>query len=307
MNGIGIDVSKAMLDVAVHRGPFARFHNTPAGHRKLLSWLAKREACQIVLEASGGYEQRVLDALFDAGHQVVRADARRCHAFAAATGVSAKTDRLDAANLACMAATLELRPYQPMEPWRRKLREFVRARQQLVDLTMSAENQLEHVTETTLRRALQANINQMKKNCLRLEKHIAEQVRQQPQLEAMRAFKGVGATLQAVIASYLPELGTLDGKAIAKLVGVAPIAHDSGSMRGIRRIRGGRIEVRNVLYMACLSAIQHEPRIREFYRSLRARGKPGKVAVVAAMRKMLVILNARARDTLAGVAQAIPT
>ncbi len=299
MNGIGIDVCKAMLDVAIHRGPFARFHNTPAGHHKLLAWLANQRAGQIVLEASGGYEQQVLDALFVAGHHVVRADARRCHAFAAAIGLPAKTDRLDAANLACMADTLELRPYQPMEPWRRKLREFVRARQQLVDLTISAENQLEHVTDTILRRALQANINQMKKNCVRLEKHIAEQVRQQPQLQAMRAFKGVGATLQAVIASYLPELGTLDGKAIAKLVGVAPIAHDSGSLRGVRQIRGGRIEVRNVLYMACLSAIQHEPRIREFYRSLRARGKPGKVAVVAAMRKMIVILNARVREARA--------
>ncbi len=307
MNGIGIDVCKAMLDVAVHRGPFERFHNTPAGHRKLLSWLATQQAGQVVLEASGGYEQQMLDALFDAGHQVVRADAYRCQAFAAATGLPAKTDRLDATNLACMAATLELRAYQPMEPWRRKLREFVRARQQLVDLVTSAQNQLEQGMDTSLRRLLQANITQMKKHCVRLEKHIAEQVRQQPQLEAMRSFKGVGAILQAVIASYLPELGTLDGKAIAKLVGVAPIAHDSGTTRGIRRIGGGRIEVRNVLYMACLSAIQHEPRIREFYRSLRARGKPGKVAVVAAMRKMLVILNARARDALAGQAQAIPT
>ncbi len=307
MNGIGIDVCKAILDVAVHHGACMRFHNTPAGHRKLVAWLSTQQAGQIVLEASGGYEQRVLDALFDAGHRVVRADARRCHTFAAAIGLPAKTDRLDAINLACMAQTLELRPYQPMGPWRRRLREFVRARQQLVELTTSAHNQLEQVTDTRLRRVLQANIAQMKKTCVRLEQQIAEQVRQQPQLETMRLFKGVGATLQAVIASYLPELGTLDGKAIAKLVGVAPIAHDSGKMRGLRRIQGGRIEVRNVLYMACLSAIQHEPRIREFYRSLRLRGKPGKVAVVAAMRKMLVILNARARDAQAADAQTVPT
>ncbi|MCC5054116.1 IS110 family transposase [Xanthomonas campestris] len=299
MNGIGIDVCKAMLDVAVHHGPFARFHNTPAGHRKLVSWLAAQQAGQIVLEASGGYEQRLLDTLFEAGHRVVRANAHRCHAFAAAIGLSAKTDRLDATNLACMAAKLELRAYQPMEPWRRRLREFVRARQQLMGLAISAQNQLEQVTNAALRRTLQANIAQLKKTCARLDAQIAEQVGQQPQLQAMRAFKGVGATLQAVMASYLPELGTLSGKAIAKLVGVAPIARDSGTLRGIRRICGGRVEVRNVLYMACLSAIQHEPRIREFYRALRARGKPGKVAVVAAMRKMLVILNARARDAQA--------
>ncbi|AKU48800.1 IS110 family transposase [Xanthomonas arboricola pv. juglandis] len=302
MNGIGIDVCKAMLDVAVHHGPCAQFHNTPAGHRKLLAWLANQEVGQIVLEASGGYEHPVLDVLFDAGYRIVRANAHRCHAFAAATGLPAKTDRLDAMNLACMAATLELLAYQPMEPWRRRLREFVRARRQLVALATSADHQLEQVTDKPLRRVLQANINQIKKTCARLEQQIAEQVRQQPQLEALRSLKGVGATLQAVLASYLPELGTLDGKAIARLVGVAPIAHDSGRMRGVRRIQGGRAEVRNVLYMACLSAIQHEQRIWEFYRSLRARGKPGKVAVVATMRKMLVILNARARD-----AQAAPT
>lgn len=298
MNGIGIDVSKVMLDVAVHGGPSARFCNTPAGHRKLLSWLGN-ETGQIVLEASGGYEQAILDALFDAGHKVVRANARRCHSFADAIGLSAKTDRLDATNLACMAATLNLRPYEPMEPWRRRLREYVRAREQLTALVASAENQLEHVVDRALRRELERNLKQMRTRCNRLTEQIAEQVSLQPQLDVIRSLKGVGATLQAVIASYLPELGTLDGKAIAKLVGVAPIAHDSGTMRGVRSIWGGRAEIRNVLYMASLSAIQHEPRIRDFYRGLRARGKPGKVALVAAMRKMLVIINARVRDAQA--------
>ena len=300
MNGIGIDVSKAMLDVAVQGGPSARFSNTPAGHRKLLRWLGK-DAGQVVLEASGGYEQAVLDALFEAGYKVVRANARRCHSFADAIGLPAKTDRLDATNLACMAATLELRPYQPVEPWRQRLREYVRARQQLMNLATSAENQLEHVFDRVLHRELEANLKQMRKRCVRLAEQIAEQVLQQPHLDAMKSIKGVGPTLQAVIASYLPELGTLDGKAIAKLVGVAPIAHDSGTLRGARCISGGRKEIRNVLYMASLSAIRHEPRIRDFYRSLRARGKPGKVALVAAMRKMIVIINARVRD-----AQAIP-
>jgi transposase len=302
MNGIGIDVSKATLDIAVHDGPSAKFPNTPGGHRKLLSWLGKYEAKLVVLEASGGYEQRVLDVLFAAGQPVVRANARRCHSFADANGLPAKTDRLDAANLACMAEKLDLRRYEPTEPWRQRLREFVRARQQLVDLTTSAKNQLEHVTDPSLRRLLRANIEQMHRSCIGLTKEIAEQVRQQPQLASMRSLKGVGATLQAVIASYLPEIGKLDGKAISKLVGVAPIAHDSGTLRGTRRIWGGRAEVRNVLYMACLSALQHEPLIRDFYRALRARGKPGKVAVVAAMRKMIVIINARARDAQAGIA-----
>lgn len=296
MNGTGIDVSKAALDIAVFGGPSERFPNSPAGHRKLLSWLENHDHGQVVLEASGGYEQGVLDALFSAGLVVVRANARRCHSFADAAGQPAKTDRLDARNLASMAAKLELRPYEPMEPWRRRLREFVRARLQLIDLVTSAENQLEHVTDTVLRGQLGRNINQMKKNCLRLQQQIDEQVSQQPELDAVKCCKGVGAVLHSVMASYLPELGLISGKAIAKLVGVAPIARDSGSMRGVRRIGGGRIEVRNVLYMATLSAIQHEPSIRNFYNRLRARGKPGKVAVVAAMRKMIVIINARVRD-----------
>lgn len=111
---------------------------------------------------------------------------------------------------------------------------------------------------------------------------------------------GVGPGLQAVLASYLPELGKISGKAVASLVGVAPMSHDSGTLRGKRSIHGGRAEIRQVLYMASMSAMRHEPRLRDFYQSLRARGKEGKVAIVAVMRKMLVILNARMRDAQGG-------
>lgn len=299
MNGIGIDVCKATLDVAVFEGPFAQFHNTPAGHRKLLSWLEKQDPGTIVLEASGGYEQRVLDALFSAGHRVVRENARRSHSFADAAALPAKTDRLDAINLAQMAQvadTLKLRLYQPMEQWRVRLREFVGARLQLIEMISAAQNQLQHLTDRQLVRQLKANLQQMQRNCERLEQQIAEQVREHPQLEDMKVLKGIGPVLQSVLAAYLPELGFLNRKAIAKLVGVAPIARDSGSMRGLRRICHGRIEVRNVLYMACLSAIRHEPVIDKFYQSLKKRGKPSKVAIVAAMHKMLVIINARVRE-----------
>lgn len=299
MNGIGIDVCKATLDVAVFEGPFAQFHNTPAGHRKLLSWLEKHDPGTIVLEASGGYEQRVLDALFSAGHQVVRANARRSHSFADAAALPAKTDRLDAINLAQMAQvadTLKLHLYQPMEPWRVRLREFVCARLQLIEMISAAQNQLQHVTDRQLARQQKANLQQMQRYCGRLEQQIAEQVREQPQLEDIKVLKGIGPVLQSVLAAYLPELGLLNRKAISKLVGVAPIARDSGNMRGLRRICHGRIEVRNVLYMACLTAIRHEPVIGKFYQSLKKRGKPSKVAIVAAMHKMLVIINARVRE-----------
>ncbi|MBH1767315.1 IS110 family transposase, partial [Stenotrophomonas maltophilia] len=138
----------------------------------------------------------------------------------------------------------------------------------------------------------------------RLGKQIAEQVAQQPQLAVLKSMKGVGPGLQAVLASYLPELGRISGKRIASLVGVAPMSHDSGTMRGKRSIHGGRAEIRQVLYMASMSAMRHEPRLRDFYQSLRARGKEGKVAIVAVMRKMLVILNARVRDAESGLVPA---
>lgn len=299
MNGIGIDVSKAQLDVAVHNGPMAQFPNTPAGHRKLVNWLKKMPVKQVVLEATGGYEQAVLDRLYEAGRPVVRANARQVRDFARAVGQLAKTDRLDAAVLACMAQTLDLQRYQPIAPWQRRLGEFVQARRQLVQLIATARQQLQMMTDRALRRELQANITQLDKSRMQLDRQIAEQVSNQPDLAVMKTLKGVGPVLLAVLASQLPELGKVDGKAIAKLVGVAPLSRDSGTMRGIRSIWGGRADVRQALYMAGMSAARHEPRRRDFYRSLRARGKPGKVAIVAVMRKMLVILNARMREAQA--------
>jgi transposase len=125
------------------------------------------------------------------------------------------------------------------------------------------------------------------------------QIQARPELAALRSMKGVGPTLQATLASELPELGRLSGKAIAKLVGVAPLARDSGTLRGRRTAWGGRSQIREPLYMAAMSAMRFEPRLKVFYEALRARGKAGKVAIVAVMRKMLVILNARMRDQLA--------
>lgn len=299
MNGIGIDVSKAQLDVAVHDGPMAQFSNTSAGHRKLVNWLKKMPVRQVVLEATGGYEQAILDALYEAGMPVVRANARQVRDFARAIGQLAKTDRLDAVVLAYMAQTLDMQRYKPAAPWQRRLGEFVQARRQLVQLIATARQQLQMVADRPLRRLLEANVTRLDKSKVQLDQQIAEQVSKQPDLAVMKTLKGVGPVLLAVLASQLPELGKVDGKAIAKLVGVAPLSRDSGTMRGIRSIWGGRADVRQALYMAALSAARHEPRLKDFYRSLRARGKPAKVAIVAVMRKMLVILNARMREAQA--------
>lgn len=300
MNGIGIDVSKRRLDIGTTDGETLQVSNSPSGYAELDAWLRTRPAIQIVLEATGGYEQAVLDFLHKAGHPVIRANALRARRLAQGLGKAAKTDRLDALVLAQMAALVELPSYQPLEPWQRKLREFVRARRQTMQALTVARQQQEMVTDRELRRLMQGSIVRLQTMVERLGKQIAEQVAQQPQLAVLKTMKGVGPALQAVLASYLPELGQISGKAIASLVGVAPISHDSGTMRGRRSIHGGRAEIRQVLYMAAMSAMRHEPRLRDFYRSLRARGKEGKVAIVAVMRKMLVILNARVRDAESG-------
>lgn len=297
---IGIDVSKATLDVAVHGvARQSSFANTAAGHRRLVKWLLSLQPRQIVLEATGRYDQAALDALHGAGLPVVRMNPRQVRDFAKATGQLAKTDRLDAAVLARMSHALELPRYEPKSAWQRHLGEWTQRRRQLVDTIVTERQRAESLTDPRLRRLSRSLIALLERNVRELESEIASRVKAQPQLEALRSMKGVGPTLQATLASELPELGKLSGKAISKLVGVAPLARDSGTLRGRRSAWGGRSQIREPLYMAAMSAMRFEPRLKAFYEGLRARGKVGKVAIVAVMRKMLVILNARMRDQMA--------
>lgn len=296
---VGVDVSKATLDVAIHGAAATRcFPNTPAGHRRLIAWLQPQGTHQVVLEATGGYEQAALDALQVAGLPVVRVNPRQARDFARATGQLAKTDRLDARMLAQMAATLPLRRYQPVAAWQRRLAEWSQRRGQLVTLLTGERQRLRQLTEAPLRRSLQRHMAWLEDEIAVLDRAIAQQLEAQPVLATLRTLKGVGPVLTATLASELPELGRLDRKAIAKLVGVAPLARDSGQWRGPRHVWGGRHAVRSALYMAALVGVRHEPRLREIYQRLRARGKAAKVALVACMRKLLVILNARMRDAL---------
>ena len=296
---VGVDVSKATLDVAIHGAAATRcFPNTPAGHRRLIAWLQPQGTHQVVLEATGGYEQAALDALQAAGLPVVRVNPRQARDFARATGQLAKTDRLDARMLAQMAATLPLRRYQPVAAWQRRLAEWSQRRGQLVTLLTGERQRLRQLTEVPLRRSLQRHMAWLEDEIAVLDRAIAQQLEAQPVLATLRTLKGVGPVLTATLASELPELGRLDRKAIAKLVGVAPLARDSGQWRGPRHVWGGRHAVRSALYMAALVGVRHEPRLREIYQRLRARGKAAKVALVACMRKLLVILNARMRDAL---------
>lgn len=296
---VGVDVSKAVLDVAIHGSrKHVSFSNDVKGRRKLVSFLAPLQPKQIVIESTGCYDLKATDAMHGAGLPVVRLNPRQARDFAKATGQLAKTDRLDAFVLARMAQVLDLPRYEPKSPWQRRLGEWIQRRTQVVDMLTAERQRADVLEDDLLRRLARSHIASLERTLAELEREITAQVRAQPELAALRSLKGVGPILQATLACELPELGRLSGKAIAKLAGVAPLARDSGTMRGRRMVWGGRAQIRAPLYMAAMSAARFEPRLKAFYENLRARGKAAKVAIVAVMRKMLVILNARMRDQM---------
>ena len=297
---IGVDVSKAVLDVAIHgTSKQWSFANDAKGRRRLVAFLLPRQPRQVVIESTGCYDIKATDAIHDAGLPVVRLNPRQARDFARATGQLAKTDRLDAFVLARMGQVLDMPCYQPKLPWQRRLGEWTQRRTQLVDMLAAERQRAEVLEDPVLRRLARAHITSLERVIKELDREIATQVCAQPELAALRSLKGVGPVLQATLACELPELGRLSGKAIAKLAGVAPLARDSGTLRGRRTIWGGRPQIRSPLYMAAMSAARFEPRLKAFYETLKAQGKAAKVAIVAVMRKMLVILNARMRDQLA--------
>ncbi|WP_445390912.1 IS110-like element ISStma6 family transposase [Stenotrophomonas pavanii] len=296
MFGIGIDVSKATLDVAVHGEQFRQFSNDKRGFVRLIRWLKTWPIKQVVLEASGGYERAALDVLHAAGLPMVRINPARARRFAQGTGRAAKTDRLDATVLAQMAHLLPLTRYVPPAPWQQRLAEFAQCRRHLVQMRVSEMQRLRRLVDPDLIAMKQRYIAQLSDDLKQLDNAIAEQLEGQPGWKNIGALKGVGPILISTLACELPELGSLGSKAIASLVGLAPMNRESGTWQGQRRISGGRAVVREALYMAALTAIRYEPRLRAFYAGLKAKGKASKVALVAVMRKMLVILNARKRD-----------
>lgn len=298
MVGVGIDISKARLDVAVDgEAPVHPFPNDSDGITALLKWLKPRRSVRVLVEATGGYEQALLDRLQSRNVWVCRVNPRQARDFARAMNRLAKTDAVDARVLARMVTVLgdELRPYEPPQPWRVQLREWVQRRRQVVELIQRQKQQLTWTSDPALCRQIQTLLTLLAKQKQALEREIRAQIRAHT-LPALSSVKGAGPVVKATLLAELPELGQLDGKAIAKLVGVAPLNDDSGSRRGYRRTSGGRQSVRCVLYMATVVAVRWEPSIKTFYQRLRAAGKPAKVALVACMRKLLVILNARVRD-----------
>lgn len=299
MTAVGIDVSKAHLDVMVHGdGKVQRFANTKAGIAKLLRYLQALPGAKVVVEATGGFEEAVLAACCDAGLWVARINPRQARDFARATGQLAKTDDLDARMLAEMAHVFHarLRPHVAVEPWQAELKGWLRRRQQVTDAIQRTRQQL-LTTPSAIRPFVRRTLAALQREQLAVDKAMRALLEQHA-TPALHSSKGLGPMFQASMLALLPELGRLTRQQVAKLVGVAPLNRDSGQSQGKRRIYGGRSEVRVALYMATLSAVRWEPLMRAHYQQLRARGKLAKVALVACMRKLLTIVNARRRDEL---------
>lgn len=299
MTAVGIDVGKATLDVAVDGMPrVARFANTAAGIRKLVKLLCRIDDAHVLVEATGGYEEALLDVCCDAGLWIARINPRQARDFARATGELAKTDRIDA-RLLCLMARLfadRLRRFEVCAAWQRALRDWLRRRGQVI-VTLQAQKQQAALAPSPVRKLMARTVTALKAELASIDRAVRNLIDAHA-TPALRSSKGLGPIFQATSLALLPELGTLTRRQIAKLVGVAPMNRDSGQSQGKRRIRGGRAPVRVALYMATLAAVRWDPSMRAHYQQLRARGKPGKVALVACMRKLLTIVNAKRRDEL---------
>jgi transposase len=297
---VGIDVSRDWLDVAVRPASDAwRVANDLAGIAALVAGMRALAPAGIVLEATGGLEAPVAAALAAAGLPVAVINPRHAREFAKATGQLAKTDALDARLLAHFADAIRpaLRPLPDAE--QQRLAALLGRRRQVMDMLV-AERQRLGRARPAVRDRVAAHIAWLEAELRDLDGELDAAIQARPAWRArddlLRSVPGVGPVLARTLLADLPELGQLDRRQIATLVGVAPLARDSGRLRGRRGIWGGRAEVRRVLYMATLVAVRCNPTIRAFYERLRAAGKPSKVALVAGMHKLLLILDAIVRS-----------
>lgn len=295
---VGIDISQEYLDVAVSgQKKVLRVTNDETGLQSLMCQLQEKEPELIVMEASGGYERRAAAVLLAAGLPVAVVNPRQARDFARSLGQLAKTDAIDARVLARFAEVLKPAPSRLSEEAAEQLRELELRRRQVVEMIVAERNRLRTAPRTADR--IQEHLRWLEEEVRRTEKEIEGLIQSDPGLKAktaiLQSVPGVGRAVSATLLGSLPELGLLNRKEIAALVGVAPLNWDSGKLRGKRAIWGGRAHVRSILYMAALVASRCNPVIRALYERLCTTGKPKKVALVAAMRKLLIILNSMLR------------
>jgi transposase len=297
---VGIDVSKDRLDVAMLGERQARqVDNTSQGIAQLAEWMQELQPELIVVEATGGYQRAVVETLFWAGLPVAVVNPARVRQFARACGLLAKTDKLDAQVLAVFGQRVQPRRYVGKSEAEKQLSALLVRRKQVEEMLKAEQNRLRTISPS-LHGSLERMIAVLKEEKKRLDEEIRglmnEQKAWQEQMEILDSAPGVGVVTTATLLADLPELGTMDRKKIAALVGVAPMNFDSGRKRGYRKTKGGRTDIRSVLYMSTLVATRHNPLIRTQYQHLLKRGKLKKVALTACMRKFLTILNAMVRD-----------
>ena len=292
---VGVDVGKEKLDVNLNGQKRVReWANDEAGRAELGRWVVEQEAELVVVEASGGYERALVSELVAREQAVALVNPTRVRAFARAEGVLAKTDKIDARVIARFGAKMKPEARVRRNNSQAELNEKVTRRHQLVEMRTAEKNRCQTASPSALENIashlawLNAAIEELEQQ---ISQAIAANSKWADTAKRVKSVPGVGFVTAATLVADLPELGQLNRKKIAALVGVAPFNHDSGKKRGKRRIFGGRTSVRSILYMATLSAIRHNPVIKVFYQRLLAKGKLKKVALTACMRKLLVILN----------------
>ena len=292
---VGIDTSQSQLDIYVRpTGDYFSVENTPEGAKKAASKIRKYQPTRVLIEATGRLELNFVCVAHNAGLPVVVCNAGQVRQFARSTGRLAKTDKLDAQDIAHFGEALQpaLTIIKPDKL--RDISDLITVRRQCLDMGTMQKNRLLRMPKSVqppIQRILKAIQKEIERIDQKLDKLVDATPQWREQRDLLMSAKGVGKVVAYTLMSELPELGKLNRKEIAALVGVAPINRDSGSYRGKRRVTGGRSKVRTVLYMSMWSTIQYDPKIKSMYERLLAAGKPKKVALVACMRKQLTILN----------------
>lgn len=305
----GVDISKSHLDARIVPGEaFTRFTNDAAGIAKLAAFCAEHRAELVVMEATGGFERLTFTLLWEAGLTCAIANPRSVRQYAEAMGFLEKTDRIDAFVIAHFAHSKGLKPTPPASKNQCRLKALViRLRQLTDDLTVNKQRRYQ-VMDAEIRASFDESIALIKRQSRRLEGEIASLIDDDPLWAVLdktfRTMKGVADRTVARLMAELPEIGTYDNKAIAKLVGLAPLANDSGKKNGKRSIRGGRAGGRSILVLVAGIARRYDEGLADFHRRLVAAGKPKMVVRVALAHKLLVRLNAKARDARAQFANA---
>jgi transposase len=293
----GIDVAKDKVDVCIRSlSQRQTFASTQEGRRALMRWLRKHKVGKAAMEASGGYEREWATALREGNIETVVVDPKRVRNFARSAGRLAKNDRIDAEMIAWFAETFSEARGQAYDKAREELAQMVNARQALVEMRIGLQNRMEHAASKIVQTVQTRMLKQIAIELERLQAEIASLIKATPRLaelaEIIESVPGLGSGTSAGLIALMPELGQIGNKAAAALLGAAPYDDDSGKRNGVRRIQGGRCKLRNLFYMACMgAATRHNPVLMSFYEHLIAKGKKPKVALIACMRKLIVILN----------------